>query len=351
MTARPDLYFAIPGNIEHLTGGYTYARRLLAALRDRNFRVEHLSLPASFPTPDARDLDAANALLATLPDGACVLIDGLAFGVMEGVVAQQAKRLKLIALCHHPLALETGLSQEAAQALHRSEQVALSAAAAVVVTSNTTGRILQQDFAVPAAKLVIAVPGTDPQIFAECTGNPPVLLTVATLTRRKAHDVLIAALTHLRHLPWSARFAGGMEFDAAWTSRLQQQVEASGLAGRIEFIGAVANPENEYRGADIFVLPSLYEGYGMVFAEALAFGLPIVGARAGAVPEVVPADAGILVEPSDIRSLTEALHRLLAEPAYRAELQQGARTAAAELPRWEDTARVISDLARSMSAR
>jgi glycosyltransferase involved in cell wall biosynthesis len=268
---------------------------------------------------------------------------------MDCVVQRHAKRLKLIALCHHPLALETGLTTEVAQALHRSEQSSLAAAEAVVVTSNTTGKILMQDFAVLAGKLVVAVPGTDEQDFAECSGNPPVLLTVATLTRRKAHDVLIAALAKLEHLSWIARFAGGTELDPEWSSQLRHQVEIAGLADRIQFIGAVTDPEIEYRNADLFVLPSLYEGYGMVFAEALAFGLPIVGTRAGAVPEVVPPTAGILVAPSNVEELADALHRLLAEPACRTALQQGARVAAAHLPRWSDTARVIVELVRRLN--
>jgi hypothetical protein len=349
MTVTPDLYFAIPGNIESLTGGYAYARCLLAALHVRNYAVEHVVLPASFPAPSTNDLAVTDAILAALPDGACVLVDGLAFGAMDGLAQRHAKRLTLIALCHHPLALETGLASAEAQALHDSEQAALAAATAVVVTSNTTGTLLVNDFAVSPAKLVVALPGTEPQTLAACSGNPPVLLTVATLTRRKAHDVLIAALATLAHLPWTARFAGGMEFDPEWARQLQQQVENCGLMNRIQFIGAVTDPRVEYRNADLFVLPSLYEGYGMVFAEALAFGLPIVGTHAGAVPEVVPSSAGILVAPADVQGLADALHQVLAEPARRTLLQQGARIAAAHLPRWDDTARVIIELARRVN--
>ncbi len=349
MTVKADIYFAIPGNINNLTGGYAYARRLLAALRERDFTVTHVPLPTSFPYPDTNDLAATDGIFSALPDGACVLIDGLAYGTMDDIAQRHAQRLKLIALCHHPLALETGLSSEVAQALHRSEQTSLAVAVAVVVTSQTTGKILMQDFAVLAEKLVVAVPGTDPQNFADCAGDPPVLLTVATLTRRKAHDLLIAALAKLKHLPWVARFVGGTEFDPEWITHLRHQVEISGLVDRIHFIGAVTDPTIEYRNSDIFVLPSLYEGYGMAFAEALAFGLPIVCTHAGAVPEVVPPTAGILVAPSDVEALTDALHKLLAEPARRTTLQQGARIAAAHLPGWDDTARVIVELVRRLN--
>jgi glycosyltransferase involved in cell wall biosynthesis len=348
---KPDFYFAIPGDLAALTGGYAYARQLLAALANAGFAVVHLALSASFPAPDQKALADTEAIFSILPDGATVLVDGLAFGAMASIALRHAARLKLIALCHHPLALETGLTPAMAQALQQSEQVALSAAVAVVVTSNMTGKILTQDFAVPAVKIVVAVPGTEPQAFAECTGIPPVLLTVATLTRRKAHDVLIAALARITDLPWLARFVGGLEFDAAWVRHLQQQVADYGLTERILFVGAIADARTEYQQADIFVLPSLYEGYGMVFAEALSFGLPIVGTRAGAVPEVVRASAGILVAPSDVEELTDALHKVLTQPSCRASLQLGARSAATALPRWRDTAQVIINLIKRVNTQ
>ena len=344
MTIKADLYFAVPGDINRLTGGYAYARQLLAGLQTAGLAVCLLKLDASFPAPDQHALAAAETLFAALPEGAVVLVDGLAFGAMPDIALRHQTRLKFIALCHHPLALETGLTPAQSRLLQQSEQAALAAARAVVVTSKMTGQILIQQFAVPAAKITVALPGTEPQVFAECMGAVPVLLTVATLTQRKAHDVLIAALHNLAHLPWTARFVGGMEFDVAWVNKLQALVAKNGLAERIHFVGAIKDPREEYRYADIFVLPSLYEGYGMVFAEALAFGLPVIGTTAGAVPEVVPADAGLLVPPSDVAALTEALHELLTQPDLRARLQQGARTAAKRLPRWHDTARIVAEL-------
>ncbi len=313
--------------------------------------VVHLTLPGSFPTPHDSALAETDVILSALPDGSTVLVDGLAFGVMDELASRHATRLKLVALCHHPLALETGLTPAAAQILQQSEQAALAAAVAVVVTSNVTQKILIDDFNVVRAKISVAIPGTEPQKFAVCKGDPPVLLSVATLTQRKAHNVLIAALASLSHLPWVARFVGGLEFDPAWVARLQQQVVDNSLTDRIHFLGAIADPRDEYQHADIFVLPSLYEGYGMVFAEALAFGLPIIGARAGAVPEVVPPDAGILVAPGDVEALANALRQMLTQPVFRASMQEGAQRAAAQLPRWSDTARVVADLIKRVNTQ
>jgi len=344
-----ELFFAIPGDINTLTGGYAYDRRLLAELHALGHKIEYLPLSSRFPVPDAEALADAAAQFAALPDQAIVIADGLAYGVMDTIAEQHAARLNIIALCHHPLMLEAGLSSALAQQLFLSEQRALNAAKAVLVTSAMTGKILTEQFAISATKIVVAPPGTDPQPFAPCSGNPPVLLTLATLTRRKAHDLLIDALARIKHLAWSARFVGGMDFNPAWVALLKNKVASYGLEERILFIGNVADSASEYSAADLFVLPSLFEGYGMAFAEALSFGLPIVAARAGAVPDVVPASAGILVTPNDSVALADALQRLLTDTAVCKQYQTGAQAAAQHLPSWKDTAAVVANLINQTS--
>ncbi|MFN0002051.1 MAG: glycosyltransferase family 4 protein [Pseudohongiellaceae bacterium] len=348
---KTDLYFAIPGDINTMTGGYAYARRLITELSELGLLVKHLALSGTYPTPDNIALGYADKHFAAFPDGAIVLADGLAFGVLDAIAQLHSDRLKIIALCHHPLALETGLSNAHAQELHHSEQRALAAAVAVLVNSSNTAGILTKQFAVKPEKIVVALPGTDSQVFAECNGNPPVLLTVATLTHRKAHDVLITALAQITDLPWVARFVGSKESDPNWTIHLISKTVEHRLENRINFMGTVAELSAEYSKADLFVLPSLFEGYGMVFAEALAYGLPIVAARSGAVPDVVPDTAGILVTPNNADELATALRLLLTQPALRGKLQRGARRAASHLPTWKNTAMIVANLVSEVKKR
>jgi glycosyltransferase involved in cell wall biosynthesis len=335
------VYFAIPGNLATLTGGYGYDRRLLAGLRQLNVTVVHQPLDGGFPAPTAAALEETGHWLQSLQDGSTVLVDGLAYGVMDTLVAAHADRLHFIALCHHPLALETGLSAARQQQLHASEQRALALAQAVIVTSERTRKTLIEQFAVPPAKITAVVPGTDRRGFAECNNAIPLLLTVATLTRRKAHNVLIAALAQLQQLPWRARFIGGDEFDPAWAAGLRHQVRQCGLQQRIEFSGAREVLHDDYLAADVFTLPSLYEGYGMVFAEALGYGLPIIAASVGAAPDIVPSSAGLLVEPGSVDALKAALEQVLTDEALRRRLQHGARSAAQALTDWNHTARTV----------
>ena len=336
------VYFAYPGDLETVTGGYRYDRRLIDELRSMGLKVETLSLPLDSLSPGQKSLNTIKQTFAALPGQAVVIIDGLAFGVLDDLAVAEAQRLRLVALCHHPLALETGLNESQKQTLFASERRALSCTRATVVTSKHTRQILIDQFDVPAEKIIAALPGTDRVSFAPCDGNPVRLLTVASLTRRKAHDVLINALAPLKSLNWQARVVGGSDFDPAWAKSLQELVNTLDLSDRIHFAGSVDDAQAEYQQADVFVLPSRFEGYGMVFAEALAAGLPVIAARAGAVPQVVPEGAGLLVAPDDAEALTDALHQILSNEQLRQRLQAGARQAATTLTSWADTAKLVA---------
>ena len=333
-----QIYFAIPGDLSARTGGYGYDRRLLIELDKLGVAVQYIALDASYPYPSAKALQHTEQIFAALPNHAIVLVDGLAFGAMEQCANRHGNRLRLIALCHHPLALESGLNPAQQLAFRESEQTALQCARAVIVTSANTARTLTEIFSIPQAKVSVAQPGTDRAGFAPCVGNPPVLLCVATLTQRKAHDVLIDALALVADLPWLARFAGGEDFDPKWGAQLRQQIANRGLESRISLLGSVDDLSSEYLNADLFVLPSRYEGYGMVFAEALAYGLPIIAARAGAVADVVPESAGCLVPADDVHALAQSLRTVLSERNFYEQLRAGAQAAAQELSSWQDTA-------------
>lgn len=331
-----------------MTGGYAYDRRMIDELSQLGWSVTHLELPAAFPDPGPSDLKETARLLAGIGDGTPVIVDGLAFSAAPEVFAPEAARLGLVALVHHPLALETGLTGARADALRVAETRALTLARAVIVTSGMTGRQLTDDFGVAPERITVAVPGTDPQARAPATGVPPTILSVGTLVPRKGHDVLIAALAGIRDLDWHCRIVGEAR-DAVHASTLAGMIEDFGLTDRITLVGATDDVGAEFAQADLFALATHYEGFGMVFAEALAHGLPIIGTRAGAVPEVVPPEAGILVEPGDATAFEAALRTLLTDTALRRRHADGAWQAGQRLATWQASARRIDDTLRGLS--
>jgi glycosyltransferase involved in cell wall biosynthesis len=330
--------FAIPGAIETRTGGYAYDRRLIAGLSARGIAVRHLVWPGGFPNPTASDLAAAARSLAEQPDGAIAIIDGLAFGAMPDLAAAEGSRLRLVALVHHPLALETG----APPRLAASERAALRQAAAVIATSAITAETLRRDYGVAAGRLVVAPPGTDPACSAARRGSH--ILSLGAVTPRKGHDVLVAALGRVTHLPWRCTIAGSLDRAPGTVVDLRAQIAAAGLGARITLAGEVEDAGALYADADLFVLASRHEGFGMAYAEALMRGLPVIGTAAGAIPSVVPPAAGALVPPDDAPALADAMARLLTDPAARDRASAAALEAAARLPRWEDTVATVAAL-------
>lgn len=339
------IVFAYPGDLSLRTGGYGYDRRVIQGLAALGWTVEPLALGEGFPCPNETVLREAEQRLSALPDGSLVIIDGLAFGVLQRWAETERQRLRIIALVHHPLALETGLSAGQAAAFRSSETQALACARTVIVTSQMTARELSAHYGVPPDNITVAIPGTDPASgprFERNDGAPVRILSVGTLTRRKGHDLLLQALKLIEDLSWDAKIVGSRTLDARVAEELAAQVKELGLCARVSLPGECEDTRTLMRQADIFALASRYEGFGMVFAEALAEGLPVVGCRAGAVPEVVPEDAGILVPVDDPEAIARALRSLICDTGLRSHYAEGAHRAGALLPDWIDTARRIS---------
>jgi glycosyltransferase involved in cell wall biosynthesis len=337
--------FAVPGDLATPTGGYAYDRRMIAELRQLGWQVDVVDLGEGFPRPSARQRTAARQKLLAVPAGYPVVIDGLALGVLPEAAAALRSSHPVIALVHHPLALESGLTAGEAEALRTSERAALAAATGVVVTSKTTAQVLAADYGVAADSIVVAHPGNDRVAAVRAGGDSVVrLVSVGSIVPRKGFDVLIAALATLEDLPWRLTIAGDRTRDPAAAAQLDADIATYGLGDWVAVLGAVPDERlaELYGEADLFVLASRFEGYGMALAEAIAYGVPVVSTTGGAIPEAVPPGAGVLVAPDDVPALAQALRRVLADPAERHRLAAAAQAAAAQLPTWRDSAKLFS---------
>lgn len=344
--------FAVPGHLDTPTGGYAYDKRIIAELRLLGWQVDVIDLGHAFPRPDgaARAL-ALSRLLAT-PQRQLIVVDGLAFGAMPEEARTLCERNPLVALVHHPLALETGLDAETAQTLHDSERAALGCARAVVVTSEPTAAILRRDYGVPSRRVTVVRPGVDvppPVSRAQEDRRFVDLLAVGSIAPRKGYDILLAALARLKDFPWRLTIAGDTTRDAAAFVRLQADIAQFQLQDRVVIAGAMTPVQlaEMYARSDVFVLASLFEGYGMVFGEALAHGLPIVATAVGAAQEIVPNDAGALVAPGDANGLHDALRHVIENADVRGRMTVAALQAAKSLPQWRQSAK---DFARMLEA-
>ncbi|MFG1279267.1 glycosyltransferase family 4 protein [Xanthobacter autotrophicus] len=333
--------FVHPGPLDTPTGGYAYDRRVIAELQASGLDIAPLSLDGAFPTPTGAEVDAALARLAATPPDTILLGDGLALGALPADRLQGLGR-RLVALVHHPLALETGLSADLAEHLFQSEKAVLNAADAVITVSPETGRTLVARYGVDPERLTLAVPGTEPMARVPADGEPPRLIAVGSLTPRKGYDILFEALDRIADLDFSLAIAGATHLDPPTAEMVAARAEAA-PRGNVRLLGQLdrADLDAAYGEADIFVHPSLYEGYGMVLAEAMRRGLPVVCTTGGAAGETVPDGAGLKVPPGDAVAFAEALRSLIADPARRRAFADAAFAAGQQLPSWADTAATI----------
>ena len=340
----PELTFAISADYERATGGWLYDQRLLAGLARLGWQVHCLTLPAGFPNPSPAARAEAAAAFRSLADGALVLVDQLCLGVLPEVARDEAQRLRLVMIVHHPLALEDERARAASLAFAQSEREALRHVAGVIATSPATARLLAADYGVPIERIIVATPGVDRQPLARrSAGRSLTLLSVGAVVPRKDHDALIAALAGLRHLPWRLAIVGNTTRAPAHVARLRARLAASGLSSRVTLTGELSASAlaRRWQTADLYVAASRHEGYGMAIAEALAHGVPVITTRAGAVGAWIGRRGALVVPDGNTAQLRAALAQVLSMPSLRAQLRRGALARRRALPTWEATAEAV----------
>lgn len=318
--------FVVPGDIDdraYASGGNTYDRRIAQA--------------AGMPLVRVTGAENLAEELAKLPDGVAAVLDGLVACPAPQVVVPQASRLRLVVLLHLQLADETGLAPDVAADLDRREHETLHAVDAVVATSAWARQRAIEHHGLAPDKVRVVVPGVDPAPLAPAgPGNR--LLCVGSLTPRKGQDLLAAALTGLDDLDWSCTCVGSLRRDPDFVRRLQAP---EGMT----IVGAVSDADlaARYDSADLLVLPSRGETYGMVITEALARGIPVLATAVDALPDTV-GPSGLLVAPQDVAALRDALRSWLTDPRLRARYRAAARSRRDRLTGWDEPARQLTDV-------
>ncbi|MER8004644.1 glycosyltransferase family 4 protein [Streptomyces sp. NPDC094149] len=347
-----SVHFVMPGGVDDPaapSGGNAYDRRVSLDLPGFGWQVHKHAVAGEWPRPGAAARAELARTLRELPDGTVVLLDGLvACGVPE-IVVPETERLSLAVLVHLPLGDERGLEPAVAAELDAKERVVLRAVPAVIATSEWAVRRLVSHHGLAPERVHVAAPGADIAPLASGTDGVSRLLCVAAVTPRKGQHRLVQALAAAAELPWSCVCVGGLGHDPEYVAELRQLIREHGLEDRIELAGPQAGAELDasYNSADLMVLTSYAETYGMAVTEALARGIPVLATDVGGLPEAVGRAPdggvpGILVPPEDPAALAAELRGWFGEADVRRRLKAAARSRRAALDGWATTARSLA---------
>ncbi|HEV7653365.1 MAG TPA: glycosyltransferase family 4 protein [Mycobacteriales bacterium] len=330
------LHVVLPNDIDDPrtpSGGNVYDRRLLRGLSARGWTVVELAVPGSWPAPSQDERAFLARTLAALPDDALVLVDGLVGSAAPDELVPAAKRLRLVPLVHMPLGDD-------------AEAKVLTAARAVVTTSPWTRDLLD----VPPP-VTVATPGVDPAPLAPGSPAGSRLLCVAAVSPHKGHDLLTDALTSVGQ-PYECAYVGSLTREPEFVAALRDRAP-----GTIRFAGPLvgADLDAAYARADLLVLASRGETYGMVVTEALARGVPVLATAVGGLPDALGeapdgSVPGLLVPPEDPGALAAALRRWLTDADLRARLRRSAVARRETLTGWDVTAGIVADVLTGIPA-
>jgi glycosyltransferase involved in cell wall biosynthesis len=330
------------------SGGNTYDRHLCRELASIGWSVHEHTVPGGWPQPDRAAVAALDSAIRRVPGGALVLVDGLIASAVPEVLVPQADRVRLVVLVHMPLGHRP--ADNGGGEVRTRERAVLAAADAVVTTSSWTRGRLAELYGLPAERMHVAEPGVDPADLATGTASGEALLCVAAVTFDKGHDVLVDALASMADLSWRCTCAGSLERDPEFAEAIRHRSLDAGLGERVRFPGPVTGTalDRAYAAADLVVLPSRAETYGMVVVEALARGVPVLATEVGGVTEALGQETeggrpGLLVPPGDPESLGASLRAWLRDAGLRETLRRAARARRERLAGWASTASAIAD--------
>jgi glycosyltransferase involved in cell wall biosynthesis len=262
------------------------------------------------------------------------------------VLVPEARRLRQVVLVHMPLG-----HRSPDDLVRAREREVLEAATAVVTTSEWTRRRLGELYALPDDRLHVAEPGVDAAGLAPGTAAGDALLCVGAVTPDKGHDVLLAALATATDLSWRCACVGSLDRAPGFADRMRRRAWEGELRDRVGFAGPLTGPELDraYAAADVLVLASHAETYGMVVTEALARGLPVIATDVGGVTEALGraadgAPPGLVMAPGDAAALGDALRTWLGDADLRARLRRAARQRRTTLRPWATTISEVADV-------
>jgi len=339
--------FVIYGSLDTVSGGYLYDRKLVEYLRTEGDTVEIISLPWRNYAAHLTD-----NLHFRLPSNLDILVqDELNHPSLIGANAGKHP-YPVVSLVHHLRCSE--LRSKWQNDFYRIiENKYLQSVDGFIFNSKTTKGVVTELIG-GSKPSVVAYPPTDrfderiilqDQIRKRAKGDELRILFLGNVIYRKGLHTLLQAVKSL-NLKVNVDVVGGSNSEPRYAYEMERYVLTHGLTSMVKFHGAFGSEPliKMYEQAHVMVVPSSYEGFGIVYLEGMGFGLPAIGTTAGAASEIISDGVdGYLIEPDDAASLAEILHKLATDRDHLVKLSKNALKRFQSQPKWDETAKGIRE--------
>ena len=340
----------IYGSLDTVSGGYLYDRRLVDFLRAQGDTVEIISLPWRNYAEHLMD----NFRFRLPPNLDILIEDELNHPSLIGA-NQGAHPYPIVSLVHHLRCSE--LRPKWQNSLYRVvEKKYLQSVDALIFNSKTTKKVVNELLRNGKPGLV-AYPPTDrfgnpiseKEIKARASTKELRILFVGNVIHRKGLHTLLRALKLMEReniASYKLDIIGGLTSEPRYASEMERYVLTHGLPSIVKFHGALDNQPliEMFKHAHVMVVPSSYEGFGIVYLEGMCFGLPAIGTKAGAASEIIThGQDGYLIEPDDARALASHIHELAGNRELLVRLSLNAVNRYMSQPKWVETAKTIKE--------
>ena len=350
------------GSLDLVSGGNLYDRMLVEHLRGQGHEVDTISLPHGSYVRHLLQNFSPSLNWSLAGDFDVLVSDELVHPSLVRVNERLKRKAAcpLVSIVHHLRSSEDH-PPRLNDLYRRIEKRYLQSLDAFVFNSETTRESVEA-LLQKKTKNVVATPGGNrlesklsrAEIQERATAEGTLrLLFVGNLIPRKRLHVLVDVLGELRDASWELDVVGGADMDPDYASERRAQIEKLGLGSKVSLHGTLDGESlaQRYREAHMLVVPSAYEGFGIVYLEAMSFGLPVIAGAAGATDEIVRHEStGFLVPPDDTFSLRLQLQRVLGDRALLAQMSMNALQAFGDHATWEQSMSSIEALLIELSA-
>ena len=347
----------IYGDLDTRSGGYLYDRQLVQALEAAGDQVAVISLPPRNYPRHLLDNFSTDLLTRLISANCDVLLQDELNHPSLFLINRRLKRMvstPLVAIVHHLRSNETSRLRRFYRLIEGSYLKGLDGA---IYNSPSTQQTVEALVTIPG---VVALPGcdhldasiTDDEIVSRVRQPGPLkVIFIGNLIPRKGLDTLLRALAHLPLQTWSLMVIGNPEIDMRYSRAMVRLCADLGIEGQVHFLGYRSSREVTALLEDghLLAVPSQDEGFGIVYLEAMGYGLPPLASAAGGAKDLIRhGENGYLVQPGDVEGLVALLQKLHNDRDHLTHLSLAARCTYASHPSWSQSAALVRSFLKNL---